>query len=292
MPKKNTIINRRQFIVKSVVGVCGLGALYGTFKFGLSSQEGYPESLQSINYGKIEISPYSQDVLFFDQHQYAVVATIAGLIIPSDDEPGAKEAYVANYIDRITYGHQKKEQIYAKGIDWLDKYCEAKYGQKFLDLNQLEQVEIVNDALGDRPSNSFLPRVERKIRKIYDGVNSIGFNRSFFHEIYEDVIDGFYSNPISWQAIGYFGPPNPVGYPDFSEKPSAAQYLGSTRLVDDASCITCHEIGEHPRGGLIDHSCTVCHRPHQPWPYDKSSFYLEDHVGVIFSSPDRKNGDL
>ncbi len=292
MVKKNTIINRRQFIVKSIVGACGLGAVYGTFKFGLSSQDSYAESLQNANYGKVENPLNNNNALFFNQHQYAVVATIAGLIIPSDDEPGANEAHVVDYIDNITYRHEKKEQLYTKGLDWLDKYCQAKYGIGFLDLNQIEQIEIVNYALGDRPSKSFLQRVQRKIHKIYDGINSIGFNRRFFQEIHEDVIDGFYSNPISWQAIGYFGPPNPVGYPDFTEKPSAAQYQDSIRLVDDASCITCHERGEHPRGGLIDHSCTVCHRPHHPWPYDESSFYLEDHVGVIFSSPDRKSGDL
>jgi hypothetical protein len=103
-----------------------------------------------------------------------------------------------------------------------------------------------------------------------------------------DTCDGYFSNPVSWKVVGYFGPPQPNGYPDFSEPPSSANYTDSIRPVDNASCLICHKEGKHPRGGLINHTCTTCHRPHSPWQYDKDSFYLEDHIEFLFPNPDRK----
>jgi hypothetical protein len=286
--KKNADLNRRQFIVKSAIGVCGLSAAYGTCKVAFSSNHPFNESFHDDRANKPDIPPYNPMALVFKQHQYAQVATLAALIIPTDDEPGATEAGVVDYIDQLAAGSEEKQRLYTNGLEWLDDYCREQYGQDFLDIGLIEQMEILSLAYDGRRATSFIQRVGRKLVDIWDGLTGTRINRTFFREIHKDVLEGFYSNPISWQQVGYFGPPNPVGYPDFSDKPSSTHYSTSVRMVDNVSCNTCHEIGEHPRGGLIDHSCIACHRPHAPWPYDEASFYLEDHVGVVFSNPDRK----
>jgi len=163
-----------------------------------------------------------------------------------------------------------------------------------LTLDLKEQINLLrrideSATMRKKPVSSFMERVNRKAGKIWDDQFGIGKHSVFFRTIHRDVIVAFYSSPISWQAIGYFGPPQPVGYLDFSQPPSSANYTGSVRQVRNESCLICHNEGKkHPRGKLIDHACNTCHRPHSPWPRKKNAFYLEDQVEVIFSSPDRK----
>jgi hypothetical protein len=290
--KRKNNINRRQFIIKSAIGVCGLSVACGTAKVAFSSNKDRHSLFQSANSEKIAIPPYNEEVLFLSQHQYELVATLSALIIPTDDEPGATEARVVDHIDRLTAASETKQKLYSRGCRWLDKFCQEKYDRGFMDLTLNRQMEIMSLAYNDRAGRAFFQRFRRKLTDIWDGVFAVRMDRKFLREIYNDTVEGFYANPVSWQQVGYFGPPNPVGYPDFSEPPSAKHYSGAVRLVDNVSCNTCHEVGEHPRGGLIDHTCTSCHRPHSPWPYDKSSFYLEDHIGAVFSNPDREKREV
>jgi hypothetical protein len=286
--KKKSDINRRQFIIKSAIGVCGLTAAYGTYNIAFSSTSKMPMSWPEALNAKPAIPPYNPEALYFKKQQYAMVATLAALIMPSDDEPGATEAGVVDYIDELSASSEKKQKLYTNGLNWLDSFCQKKYDRPFLNLSLKDQMELLSLAYDRRPANTLFQRVGRKVLSIWDGIANTRMNRPFLREVHQDVLDGFYSNPVSWQQVGYFGPPHPVGYMDFSEPPSSAHYIDTVRMVDNLACNTCHEKGEHPRGGFIDHTCTTCHRPHQPWPYDKASFRLEDHVGVVFSNPDRK----
>ena len=176
----------------------------------------------------------------------------------------------------------------------MDDLSQEEHGTDFLTLDLKEQINLLrrideSATMRRRPVSGFMERVDRKLDKIWDDQFGIGKHSVFFRTIHRDVIIAFYSNPISWQAIGYYGPPQPVGYLDFSQPPSSANYTGSVRQVRNETCLICHNEGKkHPRGKLIDHTCNTCHRPHSPWPRKRNAFYLEDHVEVIFSSPDRK----
>lgn len=289
LAKRSDSINRRQFIIKSTLGVCGLGAAYGTAKVAFSSNPQGKPSFQSDDSERIDIPPYNENARFLKPHQYAVVATIAALIVPTDDEPGATEAGVVDHIDTVVASSEKKQKLYTNGLNWLDRFCQKKYGDTFLNIARVKQMDILSLQYDMFQGTSLYIRVGRKLFDIWGGITGSRLNRRFLRAIHKDVVEGFYANPVSWQQVGYFGPPNPVGYPDFSEPPSAKHYARTVRLVDNVSCNTCHEVGEHPRGGLIDHTCTACHRPHSPWPHDKSSFYLEDNIGAVFSNPDREN---
>jgi hypothetical protein len=180
-------------------------------------------------------------------------------------------------------------------LELLDKLSQekARSGKNFLNISLEEQIEVLRlmertHSMRHRSVSSFLQRVDRKIDKTWDDLFGAGEISRFFKIIREDVLDGYFSNPVSWKAVGYFGPPQPVGYLDYSNPPSSASYAGSVRLIDNKSCLICHKDGRHPRGGLINHTCTICHRPHTPWPHNKDAFHFEDHIEFIFPSPDRK----
>ena len=287
-------IDRRQFIRKSAISLLGAGTLLASSKITFSSS---PKKLQDFSLQlpdrKPVIPAYNEKALFLNEHQYALVATLAALIMPTDEDPGATETGVVDYIDKIVADSQNKQAFYIKGLKWIDDFSQEKYGtgKNFLKLSLNRQIDLLGlmyASLAPRQASSFLQRVTRKLNSIWDGLFGDRINKAFCRTIRQDVLDGYYSNPVSWKGVGYFGPPNPVGYPNYADPPSPKYYSGSVRLVDNASCNTCHEEGEHPRGGMIDHTCTSCHRPHAPWPYDKKAFHLEDHVGIVFTNPDRK----
>lgn len=43
--------------------------------------------------------------------------------------------------------------------------------------------------------------------------------RAFFNRTRDDAMEAFYSDPRNWPAVGFRGPPQPEGYPDFAEPP-------------------------------------------------------------------------
>jgi hypothetical protein len=296
MPNIFKNINRRKFIKKSVIGALVAGGAFAAGKIIVSPPDmGLPNPYPELPDRKPAIPPYNKNARFFNQHQYALVATLAAIIIPTDDNPGATEAGVVDYIDGIVAGSTAKQSVYQKGLKWIDAFSQEKYGsgEVFLNLNMKRQIDLLRlihqaAAMHSEKLFGFFKRLDRKIDKVWDNLFGIGKNSRFFNVIRWDVCKGYFSNPVSWKVLGYFGPPQPIGYPDFSDPPSSANYRDSVRLVDNTSCLTCHKDGKHPRGGLINQTCTTCHRPHSPWPYNKNAFHLEDHIEVLFPSPDRK----
>ncbi len=72
---------------------------------------------------------------FFSPEQYATVEILTELIIPTDDQPGAKEAQVARYIDFVVYSaaeHQPHlQEEWSEGLALLDKLSREKHGHDF-----------------------------------------------------------------------------------------------------------------------------------------------------------------
>lgn len=288
-------INRRDFIKKIGMGTLAAGGILVVADAIVSPPDvDRPEPYPELPNQKPAIPVHNTQARFFDKHQYELVATLAAILIPSDDGPGATEAGVVDDIDKLVADSENRRGLYTKGLQWIDDLSQGKYETGFLSLDTKEQINLLHRidesaTMRRRPVTSFIDRVDRKIEKIWDDRFGIGRKASFFKTIQKDVISAFYSNPISWHAIGFYGPPQPVGYLDFSHPPSKDHYTGSVRQIRNESCQVCHNEGKkHPRGKLIDHSCTACHRPHAPWPRKKNAFHLEDKVEVIFSSPDRK----
>ena len=224
------------------------------------------------------ISCKNEKALFLNEHQYALVATVAAIIVPADEHPGANEAVIVDDLDRLIADSKEKQAIYKKGLKWLDKISREQYGNGFLKLELDKQISLlrrIDEAatMRNRPVTGFLERVDRKADEIWDDLFGIGANSDFFRIIHKDVLVAYFSHPISWNVVGYYGPPQPVGYPDFSEPPSPKKYTGSIRKVSNQSCLVCHDDGLkherddlHDRGHLIDNTCNTCHPPHSPWP--------------------------
>lgn len=296
--KVSNKINRRLFIKKAAFGIFGAGAVLFTSKIIVSPPDmGLPDPYPQMPEKKSVIPPFHKKKLFLDEHQCALIATLAAIIIPTGDEFGNLEIGVVDYIDKLMAEQKNKRTIYTQGLKWIDQFSQDKYGsgKVFLNLGLKQQIDLLrlideSHVMRHRSVSNILHRIHRKINVIWDDMFGAGKHSKFFSVIRRDVLAGYFSNPLSWKDIGYYGPPQPNGYPNFSNPPDSVNYSDPVRFVDNISCRVCHNEGKHPRGGLIDQTCTTCHRPHSPWQYDQEAFYLEDHVSVVFSNPDRKKG--
>lgn len=292
-------LNRRQFIKNTAIGIVGAGAVLATGKIiveppDATSSHPYPQ-LPDI---KPKIPPFNKDAQFFNEHQFSLVATLAALIVPTDDTPGATEAGVVDKLDQQAAESEQMRRQYTKGLKWLDEFSIQRYGAAggFLNLNVAEQIEFLRFienawAIRKRQVKTLIQRIDRKVDRFWDNHFGAGARAKFFTTIRRDVLRVYYASPIAWLDVGYFGPPQPVGYLDFVDPPSSGDYTGAMRPIVNTSCVVCHsDTMIHPNGALIDHNCTTCHHPHEPWPDSQNRFHVQDHAGFMFPKP-FKNGD-
>jgi gluconate 2-dehydrogenase gamma chain len=264
----NKKFTRREFIKISTVGLVATGAVVATGRIiAIPPDMGLPNPYPVVPDQKPALPSPGDRSRFFNEHQYALVATLAALIVPTDEDPGATEAGVVDYIDRLVAQSEEKQATYVKGLDWLDDLSQKEYDKDFLSLGLREQIDLLRSldetrTMRTRSVSGFLGRVDRKIDKIWDDLFGVGHDSGFFKEIRRDVFYGYYSNPISWKAVGYYGPPQPVGYPDYTEPPSRANYTDTGPIIDDETCQSCHfdQTVKESHTNLTE--CTTCHVPH------------------------------
>ncbi len=145
----------------------------------------------------------SETYKFFDAYQVKVVEELTSLIIPSNDTPGAREAGVAFELDRIASNRPNLKKLYSFGIKWMDYMAKDLYGKdKFLDLTTDEKTEILDIA---DPYKS----------EQYKNIKNIQTLRNFFGTLIQQTKYVFYTSETGWQAVGYHGPPQWAGNPDY-----------------------------------------------------------------------------
>jgi len=149
-------IQRRDFVKRSIVGLGGLVML----------QRCAFES----SYWK-----------FLTRQEGELLEAIADQFIPADEDPGAKEACVVNFIDtQLTKHYIRFQQSYRKGLQSFQHTCKEVYGNKFESLDSGQQIE-------------FLERLERNdVPKDHWGTERPS---SFFRLMLNHCMQGFYGDP-------------------------------------------------------------------------------------------------
>ncbi len=110
-----------------------------------------------------------------DAHQLATVETIADLIIPATDTPGAKAAGVSKYIDLfLTDGPDADRVRFLEGLGWLDGYTNGKFQKPFLKLSAADQVKVLETL--DRDAEVNIDTGHRFFRTAKSLVSRIYYN--------------------------------------------------------------------------------------------------------------------
>ena len=83
----------------------------------------------------------------FTPHQNETVATIAELIIPKTDTPGAREAGVAAFIDVMLadWADDEQRQMFTAGLANVDERSRTAFGKTFVGCTPEQQTEILED---------------------------------------------------------------------------------------------------------------------------------------------------
>ena len=186
------------------------------------------------------------DRTFFDAHQRATIEAAMTRIIPTDDQPGAREAGTIEFLDRYLSGidfiyakpdgsgfeklegkrasaWQQRIEIlrakYVEGVKELDRRSQSRFGAEFVWLTteqqdwilaHLERAALQTEAaLEDGQATAGFAPVEPALQQ-----TSVEIELEFFPLLALHTRQGFYADPIyggnkdrvGWKLIGFEGP--------------------------------------------------------------------------------------
>jgi gluconate 2-dehydrogenase gamma chain len=183
---------------------------------------------------------------FFDDHQFSTIEAAMSRIIPTDDQPGAKEAKTIEFLDRYLSGidfiYAKPDgsgfeklggkraeawqqridfmrKKYVEGIEELDRRSRAQFDADFVRLTTEQQDRILADieqparqteaALEQAQTTAALAPVEPAMQQTSAEIELDFFPLLALHTrqgFYADPIYGGNKNRIGWKLIGFDGP--------------------------------------------------------------------------------------
>jgi gluconate 2-dehydrogenase gamma chain len=186
-----------------------------------------------------------EDRAFFDAHQRETVEAAMARIIPTDDQPGAREAAAIEFLDRYLSGlgfiyakpdgsgfetlggkradawwqriHILREK-YVTGIEELDCASRAAFGADFARLTEAQQDQVLAElqrpaqgdaALAEAQAVAGFAPVEPALQQTSTETSMEFFPLLAFHTrqgFYADPIYGGNKDRVGWQVIGFPGP--------------------------------------------------------------------------------------
>jgi gluconate 2-dehydrogenase gamma chain len=122
---------------------------------------------------------------FFTAQEAFTMEAVCQRLIPADQDLGAREAGVVNYIDRqLTRHYRRFQTIYRAGITRVDEISRKLHGSLFGELDEERQLTV-------------LAEIEKQ-------------ERAFFDLVLAHAMQGFYGDPrhggnrdwVSWRMLG------------------------------------------------------------------------------------------
>jgi hypothetical protein len=117
-------------------------------------------------------------------------------LIPSDETPGALQLGVSEKILAKASEDAQYRRLVRKGCSWLNRRAKGRGSAGYTSLGQCGQEAVLRE-LADAPENSAA--------------------HIFFERLRSDAFFYYYAHPASWAGLRYKGPPQPDGYPDYTE---------------------------------------------------------------------------
>lgn len=185
------------------------------------------------------VDPDSNQRCFFTQREWDTVEAATARIMPTDHDPGAKEARVVVFIDRYVSGidqifaaadgsgflklagkhadawrgrQHKMQNLYRAGIKRLDDIA-LDLGEKvFVDLDEEGQDQVLSALSGAPKPRKVTLGTKEPVTTFLQGVFDEGL--TFFETLCLHTRQGFYADPVyggnkdqmGWKVIGFPGP--------------------------------------------------------------------------------------
>jgi gluconate 2-dehydrogenase gamma chain len=126
---------------------------------------------------------------FFTAAEYAVVTTLADMIIPKDERSGsASDAGVPEFVDYFVNAQEERQVAMRGGLVWLDTECRRRFDKAFMGCSDAERRQVLDDI-------AYPAKADKRLSQ---GVH-------FFTSLRDLVAGGFWSSKIGVADIGYQG---------------------------------------------------------------------------------------
>lgn len=135
-----------------------------------------------------QVRPASYQPSFFTAPEYALLARLTEIIIPSDDTPGAREAGVSEFIDLMVSRDEELQHNFPKGLGWLNARSQSAHGKPFLALSSEQQVATLEPL-------AYKAKFQRG--------DEVG--QKFFHLVRQYTVMGFYTTEIGLRELDFPG---------------------------------------------------------------------------------------
>lgn len=141
-----------------------------------------------------------------EQGQYSRTVSLRALgpfvdtLIPEDITPCATRLGVAGALINTARTDSNIAMLLAAGCDWLDRTAREQGMDEFAQLDQTARETVVRTAEQSPPHS--LPS-------------------AFFKTIRHHTFRHYYAQPASWHGLGFSGPPQPRGFPEYAQPPKS-----------------------------------------------------------------------
>ena len=126
---------------------------------------------------------------FFTEHETATITVLANIIIPADDISGsAADAGVPAFIEFMVKDIPDYQTPMRGGLKWLDVQSQKRYGTAFVDCDDQQRLQLVDDIA--------YPTKARP--ELQQGV-------AFFALVRNLTASGFFTSEMGVKDIGYVG---------------------------------------------------------------------------------------
>lgn len=141
--------------------------------------------------------------------QNEMVDTIAEIIIPTTDTPGASAANVNRFIDALVGESYlpKDRDRFLEGLDDLNTRCKEKYGASFTECTGEQQRALVGE-LDDEKFGADAPEFDREnppFFRMMKELTIIGYYTSEVgatQELKTSIVPGYYDGDVPYEKIG------------------------------------------------------------------------------------------
>jgi gluconate 2-dehydrogenase gamma chain len=187
----------------------------------------------------LRIDPDTDERLFFSEHEWATIEAAAARIIPTDHDPGAREARVIVFIDRYLSGidyvyaaadgsgflqlagaeanaararNEVFKKMYREGVEQLDSLARDHGAADFAGADDETQDAVLVALSGSaKPGHVRLDEHEVFYSRLQGNTDQ---GKPFFETLCFHVRQGFYADPVyggnkdrvGWRVIGFPGP--------------------------------------------------------------------------------------
>jgi hypothetical protein len=115
---------------------------------------------------RIAAEPGPLRVLSPEQNE--LVTTLAELIIPETDTPGATSVHVNEFLDLVLaeWSTDEDRERFLKGLDAIDRESRATYGKRFVDLSEPERTLTLRALDASRDSSEGPARAFGEVKRL------------------------------------------------------------------------------------------------------------------------------